>query len=287
MSRTISGTNSNITLANSGDNPVTVADTVSASVGGHPGTNSTPPIAGAALYGVSGIAWTISNSGLIHNKSTYEAEALQLGNSDGRYVNQGVIVNQTGGQITGAEAGITTMGANSITNSSGGTISAGGAGTVTNAGTITDGSTNGSAVLLATGLTNQVIVDPGAVFIGIVDGGTPADATLVLASAAGAGTLTATNFTDFGAINFNTGSQWTLIGGRSALAGTITGFAANNTIDLTGFAAVSETFASNASVLTDSAASHATLAIQGSFTTANFTIASDGEAAPISLRDLP
>jgi hypothetical protein len=53
MSRTISGSAASITLV-SANNPVTR---------GSPGEDTTPPVPGASLYGVSGTAWTASTSG--------------------------------------------------------------------------------------------------------------------------------------------------------------------------------------------------------------------------------
>ena len=59
-------------------------------------------------------------------------------------------------------------------------------------------------------------------------------------------------------------------------AAVINGFAANDTIDLAGFVAVSRTFASNTLVLTNAGNAHVTLQIEGSLTTSNFTLGSDG-----------
>ena len=71
---------------------------------------------------------------------------------------------------------------------------------------------------------------------------------------------TAATVTNFTALVFDSGAQWTAAGSDSASglgALSISGFASGDTIDLTGFAAVSRTFASNALVLTDAANAHA------------------------------
>ncbi len=107
-------------------------------------------------------------------------------------------------------------------------------------------------------------------FYGGVAGG---NGTLELASAASAGTLTATGFTGFNAVDFDTGSQWTIAGSTTALVGTIAGFTIGDAIDLTGFAAVSATYASGALTLTNSATAHTTLHFSGgSLTTSNFQL---------------
>src|SRR5207302_8794493 len=119
---------------------------------------------------------------------------------------------------------------------------------------------SGTAVLFSGG-GNLLVVDPGAVFSGIVNGGTGSD-RLELAAGASTGTLSGlgTSITNFTAIQFDIGAHW-LLGGNTAglTAGTISGFASGDTIDLTGFVAVSETFSNNALVLTNSVSNHVTL----------------------------
>jgi hypothetical protein len=226
-----------------------------------------------AVNGAGGNAVQLRHGGIVTNFGTLLNGGLLVRSALGTVINSGVILGNsayggvymnTGGQVTNLSGGL--ISANGATASYKGAppygvYINGGAGTVTNAGTI-NGST-GYAVELATGFRNQVIVDPGAVFIGTVDGGTSADATLVLASAASAGTLTTTNFTNFGTIDFDTGSKWTLVGSASALAGVITGFSANDTIDLTGFTAVSATYAGGNLTLTNAIHTHTTLHFSG------------------------
>ena len=82
------------------------------------------------------------------------------------------------------------------------------------------------AVKFAAGFANRLIADPSAVFTGAVYGG---GGVLELASAAGAGTLSGfgTSITNFGSLQFNSGSAWTVSGNDSASGlGTlaITGF---------------------------------------------------------------
>jgi hypothetical protein len=172
---------------------------------------------------------------------------------------------------------------------------------VTNSGTIQGGSTAGVVFSDLTGVFNNTLVNsgeiagvsgsavlfgagsdllevlPGADFSGLVDGGTGVN-TLELAAGTGAGSLfgLGTNVNNFGLLQFDSGAQWTLGGNTIGLGGVITGFNANDMIDLSGFAAASESFANNALVLTDANTAQVTLQLQGSFSSDNFHLASDG-----------
>ncbi len=136
----------------------------------------------------------------------------------------------TGGS---ASAGIALLAGGSITNLSGGLIAGNsglgvtlvGAGTVRNAGTIQG---QAGAVRFSAGQSNRLIVDPGAVFDGSVDGGnlltdTLASSTLELASGDGTvgGTLTALGdqFVNFASIVVDDGARWTLAGKNTVATG--------------------------------------------------------------------
>jgi hypothetical protein len=168
---------------------------------------------------------------------------------NGTVSNFGIINAPT--SATNARGVILTSGGTVINNSTG-TIIGGtgvflqGIGTVINAGTIEAGSTTGTAVEFFISGTNKLIVDPKAEFYGGVAGGS---GTLALASVSSsgtvvAGTLTATNFSGFNAIDFDPGSQWTLVGSSAALSGVISGFTTHDTIDLTGFFATAASYSS-------------------------------------------
>jgi hypothetical protein len=235
----------------------------------------------------------LTDGGVVTNAGTLSNGGVQVQLAAGTIINSGVILgNLAIGAVTMNVGGI-------VTNLSGGLISGngateaynaalpygvwikGGAATVTNAGTIIGGGvsgTTGYAVRLGTGFQNRIIVDPGAVFKATVSGGTAADATLELASSASKGTLSGfgTQFTNFGTVTFDPAASWSLKASTSISSSVINGFAAGDTIDLTGFVALSGTFASNTLVLTNASSAHTTLHIQGSLTTSNFVIGSDG-----------
>jgi collagen type I alpha len=105
-------------------------------------------------------------------------------------------------------------------------MTASGLATIDNAGVIAGSS---AAVLLAAGYADRVVVRPGAVFDGRVDGGNAAGAAVdsTLELAAGMGTLAGlgTQFTNFGAVAVDTGATWTLSGGASLAAGATLGVA--------------------------------------------------------------
>jgi hypothetical protein len=196
----------------------------------------------------------------------------------GTVTNSGAILAPTTGN---QQVGVLMQDGGTVINNAGGTISGyfgvilDGPGTVTNAGTIEGASTSHYSVFLAGGGTNRLIVDPGAVFSGAVNGG---NGTLELASAASAGTLTATGFRSFADIEFDAGAKWTAIGNAATnLAGEIVGFTSHDTIDLTGFSAVSATYSGGALTLTNISSAHETLHFSGGpFNTSPAILHSDG-----------
>lgn len=131
----------------------------------------------------------------------------------------GQVTNTSSGTITGANYGVRLQGAP-------GTVVTGGTIAVTNAGE--------RAVYLSPGFSDLLVVDPGAVFDGTVDGGNAIGAvavsTLELASGAAAGTLSGlgTQIIDFARITVASAASWTiastvLAGQTLSNSGTLTG----------------------------------------------------------------
>ena len=215
---------------------------------------------GIRMYNTAASGITNQSGGTIEatsNRGVYVDAASSTLN------NAGIISAPT---LSNQQVGVLMQNGGAVINAATGTISGyggvvlGGAGTVTNAGAIKAASTNAYAVQLGAGAGTKLIVDPGAVFVGKVAG---ASGTLELASAVSAGTLTATGFTNFSAVAFDAGSQWTLAGSSTALTGTITGFTSNDTIDLLGFTATSASYAAGALTLTNASSAHVTLHFSG------------------------
>ena len=171
---------------------------------------------GIAFYAEAGI---ITNAGTITGPF-----------GTGVYLRRGgtVFNDGTAALISGGDYGIYVGSGAVATVSNSGTISSGSIGvdlsvaagsTVINAGTIA--ATYGDAVLFGGG-DDTLVVDPGAVFSGTVDGG-GGNNTLELAAGSSAGTISGlgTAFIGFDAVIVDSGATWD-IGGSNALSGTLT-----------------------------------------------------------------
>ncbi len=161
---------------------------------------------GVQIYG----AGTVVNYGSIASTTNSGVGVLGL--------NGASIVNAASGKITGATTG----------------VAIDGGGTLTNAGSIVGNS--GTAVsCYGAGGSNLVVLDPGFKFSGLVIGNSSASNTLELASAASTGTVTGlgTQFLHFNSIVFDAGAKWSASGIARGFAGTISGFAAGDTIAIT------------------------------------------------------
>ena len=207
---------------------LTNAGTLGAAVTLDAGASLTNTSAGtvAAGYGViaPGNAVTVTNEGVISGATGHGIELL----AGGTVINSSVTASLSG-SLDGvyAYSDLGSASATAITNL--GTISGaidgvflGPGGTVTNAGSIHGGS---NAVEFAPHYTSRLIIDPGAVFSGVVDGGNavgaPVVSSLELASGASAGTLAGlgSQYIDFGQTTIDAGASWTLTGSNSLASG--------------------------------------------------------------------
>lgn len=131
---------------------------------------------------------------------------------------------------------------------------------------------------------NLLVVDPGAVIDGLVVGNASASNMIELSSAASAGSLSGlgTQFTNFGSISFDAGAKWFISGNTSGLAGTISGFADGDTIQVTGITATGSAYAGGVLTLTE-ASGQVTLSLPGDFTTSDFVVTNVTEGVDVSL----
>ncbi len=247
-----------------------------------------------ASYGTSGQGIALQSGGSVTNLSSGTIDAAE---NIGVLITGGIGSVDNAGHILGGgpKPAIQLSQGGSVTNHVGGTIVAGpthsavyvlggaatiindgvlgsnnsrainllAAGTVVNAGTIIGGSVG--AIQFAAGFYNQLTIEPGAIFVGNVNGGNTFGSTIHsaidLASAASEGTLSGlgSQFIGFADTTIDAGASWSLtgavpsgetivFGGNGAylhldsptsVAGIVTNFDTGETIDLKGIDPVS------------------------------------------------
>ncbi len=208
-------------------------------------------------------------------------------NADAVYATaSAAILNQ--GAIYGSRHGIYLRAGGTVTNTAGGSITGGlqgvgvysGAATVINAGTIGALGTVKPAVGLRAGYANRLVVDPGAAFVGGVDGGNAQGATIVstleFAAGTAVGTVTyvgyARGFTDFSSVVVDAGASWTM-GGADRIG-------MYQTLTVGGTLALSSNLGSAGHIVVEAGATLALTGYEGLF-------ASIGELAPLGTIEIP
>jgi hypothetical protein len=236
--------------------------------GGYLNNAGTAAYIGSPQFGIlSKYASTILNSGTIHGGSYGIWAGLSANPNQGStIVNSGLIY------------------ANGASGSTGILLAAGG--TVTNAGTITGSGGSAAqdfAVKFAGGVSNRLVVDPGAVFNGAVtfNASTPTNTVELAKGAPGSiGTLSGfgTAITGFNTLAFDASAPWSISGVDTGFeaAQTITGFGRGDSLEITNFAATSSSYiAGTGLVLTNAAHVSETLHINP-VTSGALSFTSDG-----------
>jgi hypothetical protein len=273
-------------------------------------TDGTIWSAGSIAAYIGGSGGTVSNAGLILGDYGVKMTTGTVINETGGTVSSangiaGIYISAGGGTITNAgliensaSAGIVLAHGGLVSNQVGGMIAGGlapaveieGSGTVINAGTIVGLS---DIAVLFTGTGNdRVVIDPGAAFQGIVAGSSSASNMIELAAGTATGIIpNLGNYIGFTQVTLDDGARWE-IGGNVASAGTISfsgtsgtllfaapgafsgkinGFHRGDTIGIAGFVATGKSFTDGLLTLTN-AGGQDILALNGDFTTADFTI---------------
>ncbi len=211
------GTISALNLAGAGDG-------VDLEGGGNIFTNAASGVVtggyGVGVYNASG---TVTNKGTIIG--TYGA-GVDLGAG-------GSVINAAGGTISGVKSGVygsqygtsvsvTNAGLIKASGSGGIGVQLGDGGTLTNSGTISGtkdavyfGGGPGSSAI-AGSITNMLIIDPGAKFVGGVIGDSKTNNVITLAAGTITGTINSSNYAHFTAVNVAAGASWAFVGGSPA-----------------------------------------------------------------------
>ncbi|HTW70722.1 MAG TPA: Hint domain-containing protein [Acetobacteraceae bacterium] len=184
--------------------------------------------AGGQIYGYGnainfGTSSTLRNFGTLSSKdnTVVVGNGSEVYNARGALITATNVSGSTGDGILLADGG-SVMNDGSITASGDGISLSGAPGTVQNAGFISGAE---DAVSFAGGYANRLIIDPGAVFAGTVNGGdavaAAAVSTLELASGASTGTLTGlgSQYIGFAQITIDAGAAWQLNGANTIAAG--------------------------------------------------------------------
>ncbi|MDE2333447.1 MAG: Hint domain-containing protein [Rhodospirillales bacterium] len=181
---------------------------------------------------VNGALISAAQTGVIANggEATNQSGGVVVGGFVGAAVAQAGATLANAGYVSGGQDGVFVLSGASVVNAANATIKGGnagvvGSGTLVNAGTITAVTAGQFAVSLQSGTDSRLVVDPGAVFAGAVEGGNAiggaATSTLVFAGGASQGTFSAlgSHYADFAAVSIDSNASWIATGTNSVVAG--------------------------------------------------------------------
>lgn len=296
---------------------------ISGGNGGAGGTQGHAGSGGTGVYAGPGTASAANYGTITGGAGGYSANGYHAGTGGagvlikaGTLFNDGTVVGGTGGTgysyggaggagvvLTGGYAfnyGIILGGIGGSTGYPTGNGGGGGdgvflnGGTFINAGGISGGyggqgpsytGTFGAAVQFGVN-AGTLVIDPGAVFRGDVNGNAAvADVLEFGGTAASYLSGIGTQFVNLKDLSFATGAAWTIEGNLAGLTGgeTISGFAPTDTIVLDGFGATSDTYVSGIGLELSNGTTTVTLDITGNFTTNDFTVTDPPLSTTISL----
>lgn len=169
----------------------------------------------------SSIAAYLGNGGYVTNASSGTISSSKIGLEF--EPNAGTLRNA--GHIAGSADGVNLTAGGNIYNNAGGIISGvigvslSGTGTILNAGTISG--TTGAVLFTGTG-ADRLIISPGAVLSGAVQGNSTGSDALELTGGTGTGTISGigSKYTGFGTLSLDANAQW-VFAGNNALTGAL------------------------------------------------------------------
>ncbi|HET6607782.1 MAG TPA: hypothetical protein VFG62_13975 [Rhodopila sp.] len=203
----IGGVNTGVSVGSGGVVTNAAGGVISGNIGVYVQSGSGSVVNAGSIGATSNYGVLLLSGGTVTNQSTGRITGpvgVELAGDPGTVVNAGY--------IGGTGTGVWIRAGGTLVNQSGGTI----------AGT-------SDAVSFASGATNRLVLDPGATFIGTVDGGNlvgdSSVSTLELGSAASAGTISGlgSQFVNFAQVTVDAGAQWSLTGDNTLVAGATLG----------------------------------------------------------------
>ena len=228
-------------------------------------TNSGTIVGGNALGGGTAGDGLILANGTVTNLGVITGGAGATIGAYGASITSGELVNT--GVLTGsdAKAGIEITG-----------------GTLINAGTVNAG-TGGVAIGLGASPGVTLVLEDGSFINGEVVAGSASDILTLGGTSDLAVTGIGTEIIGFGSIALGSGAHFSIEGNKSGLATSeaISGFTFGDSIDLTDFQATTDTYVSGTGIILSNGSTTETLSINGSFSTADFTISSDHAAGTV------
>lgn len=232
----------------------------------------------------------LDNTGMIRGAgigvNLRDGTAYNFGTIDAAQVAASLVAGTSfdnAGNLYGTRYGLQLLGGTAVNS---GSIGGGLDGVAINHGYFADSGTVSGITNAVYGTSFSLNVDPGAVFQGNVTDNSGAGRLNLGGSSAGTLRGIGTQFNGFVTIDFDAGAQWLISGSNAALAGhqVIDGFEQGDTIVVTGFGVTSDSFVASGDLVLANATQSERLQIEGSFTTADFSVTSNGTLTTVSLQ---
>jgi hypothetical protein len=199
------------------------------------GAGAADVVNSGTITGYLGTGVDLEEGGTVVNRAliTGDIWGISAARHAGTIGNYGQVLASSAAGVQLLAGGIVTNGAGALIEGQPGISISGGAGTVINSGTIVG--THGDDAIQFGTANDLLILDPGSVFVGKVDGG-GGNNRVKLRAGATTGTLSGlgTQVVNFGTVVFNKNASWQVnIHTPTSFTGTLYGFAPTDSLDLT------------------------------------------------------